>query len=313
MSENTIINDAERYKLIIEGLKDIIWEMDSSFVFTYVSPVVKEVLGYEPWETEGKYIMDLLADESKEYLFLAMRRASKEMQEGIIMPIIRHKLEMICKDGSTKWMEITAKSIIKDGKHLGYFGTSSDISDKKIAEKERKRYIEELKIANEKLETLATTDLLTGAYNRRKFDEILEISVIRRNRDNIPFVLIMIDIDHFKKINDTYGHKVGDIVLKELARTLKELLGSDGSLFRWGGEEFMILLPQYTLINGIGVVERIQKRLGFTEFQGVKSLTVSLSIAEYKINEDIDRFLIRVDNALLQAKNNGRNRYELSL
>jgi len=162
----------------------------------------------------------------------------------------------------------------------------------------------------QKLKLLATIDELTGAYNRRAFLELIKKNVYRAKRYHEPLSLMIFDIDFFKKINDTHGHGIGDEVLKSLVHVVFENIRQEDLLARWGGEEFMILMPQTTLKSAFDLAERLRKNIEKYEFSEVGKVTVSLGLAEFSSKDDIESFIKRADDALYMAKGNGRNRVE---
>ena len=155
---------------------------------------------------------------------------------------------------------------------------------------------------------LAETDTLTETYNRRKFDEIVIEEHHRAEHGEAPFSLIMFDIDHFKKVNDKFGHSTGDQVLKHLSRLIRGLVRQGDLLIRWGGEEFLILLPDTQLEEAGPFAERIRQEVEQEHFTEIGSLTISLGVAQFRKGDSTDDLLRRVDNALYQAKQEGRNR-----
>ncbi len=168
---------------------------------------------------------------------------------------------------------------------------------------EQKEYFANLVSSNER-------DGLTGIYNRRKFDQDLELEVDRTDKTERDVSLFMIDIDHFKKYNDTYGHQEGDRILREVAQSLLKTLRSyDAShVYRYGGEEFVVLLPDTTNEDGIQIAERLRKKV--EEGCGI---TVSMGVSNYKgICENGEDLVRSADNALYEAKDRGRNQAVLS-
>ena len=155
---------------------------------------------------------------------------------------------------------------------------------------------------------LAETDTLTETYNRRKFDEVVIKEHHRAEHGEAPFSLIMFDIDHFKKVNDKFGHSRGDQVLKHLSRLIRGLVRQGDLLIRWGGEEFLILLPDTQLEEAGPFAERIRQEVEQERFTEIGSLTISLGVAQFRKGDSTDALLKRVDNALYQAKQEGRNR-----
>ncbi|WP_281950295.1 GGDEF domain-containing protein [Nitrosophilus kaiyonis] len=153
---------------------------------------------------------------------------------------------------------------------------------------------------------LSYIDPLTGLFNRRAFNEEVE-----KIKDIIPFSIIYLDIDDFKKINDTYGHTVGDEVLKEIGEILNSFIRKDTKAFRLGGEEFAIILPNVNIEDAKNIAQRIRKVI---ENHNIKledtivSYTASFGITSYQKGEDINELLKRADEAMYQAKKSGKNR-----
>ena len=164
-----------------------------------------------------------------------------------------------------------------------------------------------------KLETMATTDRLTGLTARQMFDILYRQTHKANLRRKTPLSVLLIDIDHFKQINDTYGHPAGDQVLQGVAKALEEVTRGDDVLFRWGGEEFLVLLSNCALEQALTSAERFRARVeDLTLYRGDTTLkvTVSIGAAQLHNNEDIDNLISRTDKALYMAKNRGRNRIE---
>jgi diguanylate cyclase (GGDEF)-like protein len=166
----------------------------------------------------------------------------------------------------------------------------------------------ELQQAVDRIRDLAVRDELTGVYNRRYLMEALAREQSRAERVGAPFAVCVIDIDHFKSINDTYGHPVGDSVLKEFARLVpSELRGVDVH-GRFGGEEFLVILPGADMAGAQVCAERIRARTEATAFTGVPRVTITVGVATYAGKEPVAALLARADRALYQGKNAGRNR-----
>lgn len=162
---------------------------------------------------------------------------------------------------------------------------------------------------------LATHDELTGVYNRRYLLEMLHHEKNRTDRGGAGFCVCMLDLDHFKRINDTYGHPVGDEVLKTFADTVQPLLRSTDFFARYGGEEFILFLPQTSLEMAQHCIKRIQESLAEATFAGLPSgacVTASIGVAQYYLQETVPALIERADKALYRAKQNGRNRMELA-
>jgi diguanylate cyclase (GGDEF)-like protein len=159
-----------------------------------------------------------------------------------------------------------------------------------------------------KQEELASCDGLTGLLNHRMFQENLRAEIERAKRYSRVLSLIMFDIDHFKRFNDSYGHQTGDEVLVMVARTAKAVIRSTDRAFRYGGEEFCIVLPETNAENSLICAERLRRKIEANKAVHNLSVTISLGITEYKGNETPESFIKRTDSLLYASKENGRNR-----
>ena len=151
------------------------------------------------------------------------------------------------------------------------------------------------------------TDTLTLLPNRLKLDEGLEQEVKRALAGNYAVSVILVDIDHFKKINDNYGHLVGDQVLKQLAEILMDQLKEAYLVGRWGGEEFLVLLPETCQEKAVVIAETLRSAIDRAQFKNLQSVTASFGVSSYVPGDSVDHILRRADIALYQAKENGRN------
>ena len=170
--------------------------------------------------------------------------------------------------------------------------------------------IERRKQLEENLRSLAITDALTGIFNRRKFDETLKVEIRRSERYGTALSLIMFDIDHFKQINDTRGHVVGDQILTALTNIVSENIRTHDVLARFGGEEFTILAPGNSLTGGRKFAEKLRAAIERNDFPDACRITCSFGVTEHKHGDTAESFIKRVDEALYRAKKNGRNRVE---
>ncbi len=167
---------------------------------------------------------------------------------------------------------------------------------------------------NKQLEELSRKDSLTSISNRRDILDKIFYETIRVERNKKTFSLIMCDIDHFKSINDKYGHECGDYILKEVANTIVSSLRKQDIIARWGGEEFILLLPETDLEGGRTVAEKIRRIIGEYEFKynnRIIRINLTLGVSEYSIDKSIDGCVKEADKALYHGKNNGRNRVEV--
>ncbi|WP_051534542.1 sensor domain-containing diguanylate cyclase [Deefgea rivuli] len=171
-----------------------------------------------------------------------------------------------------------------------------------------------LEQANRELARLATEDPLAGIYNRRAFEAEAAKAIASADRSGRPLSLLFLDIDHFKSINDRFGHAAGDDVIQKVAALSKDLLRSSDLLARWGGEEFVLLLPDTALAQAIVVGEKILAAVRNCAFESPQcSITISGGVAERSFAQPLESLLIEADQLLYRAKHAGRNRLVWSL
>jgi len=168
--------------------------------------------------------------------------------------------------------------------------------------------ISEQKRLEAELDFQASHDRLTGLYNRKHFEDLLEQERHRADRYGGTFSLIMFDIDHFKRVNDRFGHHTGDDLLVRIPRLVDDHLRDSDNLARWGGEEFMLLLPQTEAHEAQPLAERLRRQVAEAGWADLPAVTLSLGVAQYRPGESADDLTRRVDDALYRAKNQGRNR-----
>ena len=175
------------------------------------------------------------------------------------------------------------------------------------------REITELREHLERLEREASMDGLTGVANRKRFDVSLREQIAAANRDQTQLSLLMIDIDFFKKFNDTYGHLLGDQVLRLVARYLTDCIKGNDMAARYGGEEFAVVLPRTRLEDAVQVAEQIRSHVASKKVVNRRTgevlgkITLSIGVAEYRLNETPGELIHRADEALYLAKSNGRD------
>jgi len=180
--------------------------------------------------------------------------------------------------------------------------------------KERKLSKERIRMM-EKLQKLAITDGLTKLYNSRSFYSQLELEVDRFNRYQHPLTLLMLDIDYFKEYNDNYGHLEGDKVLVRFSQIIKSCLRANDSAYRYGGEEFTVILPETAGKEAETVAQRIRAALEAERFSPEKgkdvTITISIGVTEYQHREELSTFIQRADKAMYLSKQNGRNKVSI--
>jgi diguanylate cyclase len=166
------------------------------------------------------------------------------------------------------------------------------------------------------LDLASRIDGMTGLANRRDIMEKIDRETSRSHRHQKPFTILLVNIDDFKKVNDTHGYNTGDDVLVEIARVLRSCVRNEDICARWGGEEFLILLPETGSGNSLPVANKILEAMSRTEFKANKPgihVTVSIGVCEHNPSQTVQECIARVNQALLQAKRGGKNRYIIAM
>ena len=198
------------------------------------------------------------------------------------------------KNGDAYWVLANIEPIYsRSGTRIGYTSIRQEITDKKRVEK------------------LSVTDKLTQLYNRVRLEEIFTIEIAKFHRYNTSFSVILIDIDFFKDVNDTYGHNVGDVFLKEIADLLKSSVRIEDIVGRWGGEEFIILTNNYSIEGIMILAEKIRQTVASYDFTTVGHKTVSIGVSILNKEDTQESVIYRADKSLYHAKKTGRNKVYL--
>jgi diguanylate cyclase (GGDEF)-like protein/PAS domain S-box-containing protein len=314
--EEALKQSENQYSLLAENMTDIIWLRDLNLNLLYVSPSEEKIRGYTLAELQQMPFEQLLTPDSYQ---LAMELFATEMPKVVAnpsySPVLTREFDFFLRDGRLHSVE-SKITIIRDeyGKPTSILGQDRDITERKLLEKALEAANIELKKALEREQQLARTDPLTGVNNRRSLFELAEREIEFAERYQHPFSIIMFDIDHFKKVNDTYGHDMGDRVLRLVAETASAELRASDVIGRFGGEEFMILLPMTNLNQAYLLAERIRTSmlsLLTLSDKGNISITLSLGVVEIdheKKLETMDELFSHADMAMYKAKSAGRNR-----
>lgn len=292
----------ERYRLLAENAKDVIWTMEPDGRLSYISPSIELLRGFTPEQAMAQPVEHIHPPDSvaKSQAYLSQLMAEIEAKQQ--PQSFRGELEYYCKNGSTIWTEVIAVPILNQcGQLEKLIGTSRDIT-------ERMRYEHELSLANQRLYALATTDGLTQISNRRHFESLIRTAISGSDRYGEPITLILCDIDHFKGINDQFGHQVGDQVLVEFCSRIQAHLRNGDAFGRWGGEEFLVLLPRGDAKAGAALAEKLRHVTAATAFEGCGKVTASFGVAQRSSNETEMEWFQRVDETLYAAKAAGRDR-----
>jgi diguanylate cyclase (GGDEF)-like protein/PAS domain S-box-containing protein len=289
----------ERHRLMTENACDIIATVDLSGNFTYISPSVEKITGYTPTEVIRHYreIGYFLPGVQKE-MDRQRERIKTMVEKGERFDAINFEQRQVRKDGTSIYTDTVLSGIYdEEDKFRELLAISRDITEKV---KIRKKIIE-----------LSETDKLTMLCNRMKLDYTLELELCRAKAKASTFSLIMIDIDDFKQINDRFGHLAGDVVLVELAKLFKAMTRSTDLVGRWGGEEFLVILPDTDEWGAIELAEKIRSGVSENCFPEQQQITISLGVSVFSGDATVDSIIHRADQALYQAKKNGKNQVHL--
>ncbi|WP_273072681.1 MULTISPECIES: diguanylate cyclase [unclassified Marinobacter] len=268
---------------------------DPDWTMKFVSQGCTKLTGYEPDELVNNRVTSyaaLVSDASNQQLFEQVRVAL-EKEESFSL-----EYEVTRKDGSRIWVWERGRGVQEDDGSLHLEGIILDISDRKVLETE--------------LEQMATRDTLTGLLNRREMSRVLDEELQRARRYQRPMAVLWVDFDHFKDVNDTYGHAAGDSVLRAISRLLLGSVRSVDSIGRFGGEEFVIVLPEMDLEEAQETAERLRRKVA-EEPQPLGNgeavpLTISVGVAVYPDHgQTASTLCAAADKAMYLAKDRGRN------
>ncbi|MDB2405433.1 diguanylate cyclase [Arcobacteraceae bacterium] len=212
------------------------------------------------------------------------------------------------KDGSEYWIHAIISPIFDEKKNIIYYESIvKDITLEKVLKNFNEELELQVKEKTKELEKLAMTDKLTGVFNRVKIDNDLESNFDYFKEFDENFSIILIDIDNFKNVNDTYGHQVGDIILQEVTSQIQSHIRSTDVLGRWGGEEFLIICPKSDSATSYIVAQKLRESIENYSFSRVDKLTICAGICDIKSTNDLEKMVSFADTALYEAKHSGRN------
>lgn len=283
----------QRFRLIAEHTSDLIEILNAKHEFVYVSPSHEKLLGYDAQHLIHQSALSILSEKSKIEILSVFKTMLSEQQS------IKKEGKIVDAFGDEHWFELQFEPIFDDDQnHQQTIVVARNI-------KERKRYERELK-------QMAYQDPLTGLANRRMFQIRLEQVMSLYERHQVPFAVLMLDLDDFKGINDQYGHEVGDQVIVEIGQRLQVALRDMDTVARLGGDEFIVLLPEVQDATNLSrIVERIEAKFREPHVVNGESLSVGVSIGVVmpgKLQCELNNILSHADEALYQAKRHGKNR-----
>lgn len=310
----------EHFRMLAENMADIVWRVDAQMHFTYVNAADQRTRGFSPQEIIGTHVRDNLTPQGQGMLE-DMFREGREIEASNLRGIpLKYELPMRHKDAGEIWIEMSSVPIYaSDGTINGYQGIGRDVSDRRQHEKDLLQSHQKLEnqlteVVEEKsvLQEMVIRDGLTRLYNRRYLDTTLPRELAHAERDGKPLAIIMLDLDHFKKINDQYGHAAGDVVLVALAELLKKGARDSDFICRYGGEEFVAIMPNMSVDQALERVESWRMRLERMRVAAGDvqiSVTLSAGIAVFpEHGRTANVLLTRADEMLYQSKSAGRNR-----
>jgi len=320
--EKALRRSEERYRMLAEQSKDVIWTFDlAKRRISYVSPAVERQRGYTAEEVMAHGLEGALTPHSLTKVMGILDESLQRLAAGEQSArFATTEIEQPHKNGGTVSCEVVTSILLDEaGQPYSIHGITRDISERKAAQARLHEVNEQLRAKLDEIELLqsalreqAVRDALTGCFNRRYLDETLERELARARREGYPLALLILDLDHFKQINDTYGHQAGDEALKLLVGTLKADIRQEDVFCRYGGEEFVILMPHMPLDIARQRAEGWRQTIADICFQfGNFELrfTASMGLTAYpehgKTPDELTQF---ADLALYIAKHEGRNR-----
>lgn len=286
-----LANSQRDIESILNNMPDVFYRTDLQGFITLMSPSCKEVLGYEADEMIGRPLANFYCtpDEREKIVTAIQEGQGKSRQVEACL---------IHKDGSKVWISTNAYTRLDEhGQTIGVEGIARNITERKAME--------------DKLTTLARIDDLTQVHNRRYFYEEAEKQLMLAQRYQRPMALLMLDLDHFKQVNDTHGHRAGDDLLIHFAQICRSTIRETDIIGRTGGEEFAILLPETGLDAASLLAERIRSNVESSSLafnHAILTYTVSVGVAVRDTEDmNIEKMLSQADKALYAAKKAGRN------
>jgi diguanylate cyclase (GGDEF)-like protein/PAS domain S-box-containing protein len=308
--EEALKASERKYRLLYESMMDGFVRVDMEGRILEYNRAFKELLGYSDAELKALTYMDITPER--------WRELEADIVKNQILPrgySDIYEKEYRRKDGAVFPVELRTVLLRGEtGNPSGMWAIVRDVTARKRAKEALEISNAELKAALEREKRLAHTDMLTGVNNRRSLYETAarEVEIAARYRQ--PFSMILFDLDHFKKVNDTFGHTVGDEILAKVAESARAELRSADSIGRYGGEEFIVLLPMTAANQAFPLAERIREsveRIRVPTLQGEASVTISAGIVEIKLDdaqgETVEEMIRRADQTMYAAKQAGRN------
>ncbi len=316
------------YREMIENVNSIVLRWNGKFIIEFISGFGERFLGFAPGELAGNNMVGTIIPNTGNG-----GHTLHEMLENIVehpARYINNENQNTRKDGSNVWISWTNQAIYSaDGKLVSILSVGNDITALKTAQSEQERLNRDLRRAleandmllretedlNHRLSVMARTDQLTGLLNRRSLMDKLAEEFFRAGRYDYPLGFLMIDIDHFKRVNDDFGHDVGDMALKSVSAIISAAVRRDDTPARFGGEEICVILPYASQASTWSFGERIRRKVEqeTLELAAQKQLPrgITISVGGASTESEIaseEALLKHADEMLYQSKHGGRNR-----
>ena len=284
----------DKYQLVFSMIPDILIMIDRSGRIYDVNRTMVHYTGLSRETLTARNVLDFLPGVDGEFLETTTSRVSGgRIQDGLEVIVSGREED--------RTFEISLSSLYEESGEERFLILARDITERKKTELSERSRAEELYIRS-------ITDPLTGLSNRLKLDDFLKGEINKSVRYGSPFSLIICDIDHFKMVNDTYGHSTGDRVLKNLAALLKESVRNTDLSGRWGGEEFLVICPETELEDGYSLAEKIRLAVREMSVPREEKISLSFGVTQFREGDDMEGLLARADKALYRAKETGRDR-----
>jgi len=309
-----------RLLAMVNASGDSFWETDAERRFVHLSDNMCRLMGYRQEELLGRSVVEVMTPEYRAQIQrLAAARGAAENPLAHTGPL-RHEGEFFRADGERIWVETVSVPVFEDdGTHIGYFGITRDTTERKRAEqalhaanRRLGEQLQDIQALHSQLREQAIRDELTGVHNRRHFVDVATHELERVRRHGGALSLVLLDLDHFKSVNDQHGHPVGDAALKAVGQLLAATTRAEDLACRLGGEEFAVLVPG--LDHG-GALERAdlwRQSLAALEVpakEQVLRLTASFGVSSFPEDADtLEALMHMADARLYAAKDGGRNR-----
>jgi diguanylate cyclase (GGDEF)-like protein/PAS domain S-box-containing protein len=290
LAQEALAESEERYRGLVENINDVIYTLDTSGNVTYISPAVERMGAYKVNEITGQpFTQFIYPDDLPE-----LKKRYVDLLTGQMDP---WECRMVDKDGKIRFVRTSSRAIIKKGKIAGTNGLLIDITENKKLERE--------------LADMAAHDFLTGLPNRALLNDRLNLAMAQASRKNKKLAVLVMDLDHFKSINDEYGHLTGDKLLQNVARRLRGVIRKGDTAARLGGDEFVLLLPDLNEVEEAMEVARrtlnaVAEPIELDDI--VLRVTISIGVAFCSANDrDGEALLKKADAAMYEVKNASRN------